>query len=367
MNAMAVRSGLPPQEISFGNDTSIAVDSVSKPSSFITSKSNCNAISTIPIPSGPRGAAIPRKPMRPLTAYHIFFQIEREYIIQTLPDDANTANDDDKVTSNKTTLQDVPDRYKEIKLSPDWYFGPGKRPKRKHRKAHGKVGFMELSRIIASRWAELDTLDPEVKEFVQKLAKQELDEYTVDMKRYKEVTRGMQLPTSAVASTASTRSQDKKKTSAPAVPAPTSNKRLRLALKQPIAPISMPPQGNYAQQPIDLTDEIDYFISRINNDARHLLPPPRQPMNDTRCIYSASVHYPRPERRNSLLTFLEPLFDTVELEQDTVIHEAQEMERQGEEEVVHCHKKQRRNSPSTVAVDIHDDEIIRMWKENNVR
>jgi hypothetical protein len=60
---------------------------------------------------------------------------------------------------------------------------------------------------------------------------------------------------------------------------------------------------------------------------------------------------PRQERRNSLLTFLEPLFDTVELEQDIVIQQPS--------------KNQRRNSPSTVAVDVCDDEIIRMWKENN--
>lgn len=313
--------------------------------------------------------------MRPLTAYHIFFQIEREYIIQTLPEDENADHDDNKVASNKKRLQDVPDRYKEIKLSPDWYFGPGKRPKRKHRKAHGKVGFMELSRIIASRWAELDTLDPEVKAFVQKLAKQELDEYTVDMKRYKEVTRGMQLPAAtasagitASSSSSSTKRQDKKRSS-PSVSPETSNKRLRPALKQPTAPISMPPQ----QPTIDLTNEIDYFISRIDNDARHLLPPKNQqhqmPVDDKRVTEGALTHYPRQERRNSLLTFLEPLFDTVELEQDTVIHETQDFEEGpgSSGSTNSTNKKQRRNSPSTVAVDIHDDEIIRMWKENNAR
>ena len=29
----------------------------------------------------------PQKPTRPLTAYHLFFQLEREYIIQTTPHD----------------------------------------------------------------------------------------------------------------------------------------------------------------------------------------------------------------------------------------------------------------------------------------
>jgi hypothetical protein len=340
MSAMLVTS-LPSSD--FGNDS--FVSQTSKPS-FIA-KQSCAPMNTIPIPSGPR-ASIPRKPMRPLTAYHIFFQIEREYLIQTHPEADNI-----KLASNKKLLDNVPQRYKAIKLSPDWYFGPGKRPKRKHRKAHGKIGFMELSRIIASRWAELDAFDPEVKAFVQKLARQELDEYMVDMKKYKEATKGMQLPApvsgTSTRSTSTPKVQEKKST-------PSKKRPVSPVEIQPIAPSSMSMHGNFHQS-IDLTNEIDYFISRINHDARHLVPTSRnnehpiRPQNE-----SPFAHHPRPERRNSLLTFLEPLFDTNELEQDAVIHQEEEQP---------CTKKQRRNSPSTVAVDIHDDEIIRMWKENN--
>jgi hypothetical protein len=281
---------------------------------------------------------IPKKPMRPLTAYHIFFQIEREYIIQTLPD---AGEESPKSSPNKKVLEDVPDRYKAVKLSPDWYFGPGKRPKRKHRKAHGKVGFMELSRIIASRWAELDTLDPEVKAFVTKLAKQELDEYLADMQEYKELTKCLtnKSTNSTVVSSADTASKKRKSTSTP-----SKQVQARPMPRRAETPISL-----HYQPSLDLNNEINNFISRIDNDARHFL------QSNPHQINHVPEQQPLPQaRRNSLLSFLEPLFDN--LEQDGVIQQQQQQQPT---------KKQRRNSPSSVTVDICDDEIIRMWKEHN--
>lgn len=144
----------------------------------------------VPIASAPAAVSqgnIPKKPMRPLTAYHIFFQIEREYIIQTTAGE----NADKTILDGKKCIDDVPDKYRDIKLSPDWYFGPGKRAKRKHRKQHGKIGFLELSRVISTRWAQLDETDPDIKAYVSKLAKQELEEYQREVEEYKELTKGM--------------------------------------------------------------------------------------------------------------------------------------------------------------------------------
>jgi len=120
------------------------------------------------------------KPSRPLTAYHIFLQIEREYIIQTRTEDGEDTPDDGKVL-----MPDVPERYRNIRLAPDWYFRPGKRRKRVHRKSHGKVSFMELSQAISARWARLDEVDPETKAYVKTLAQRELEEYTREMEEYK--------------------------------------------------------------------------------------------------------------------------------------------------------------------------------------
>ena len=125
-------------------------------------------------------ANVPTKPIRPLTAYHIYLQIEKEFIVQTM--DGEEA--DKSMHDNKVYLDYVPERYRQIRLSPDWYFGPGKRQKRKHRKGHGKIGFQELSRTISSRWAKLEETNPDIKRFVKKIADQELAEYRQDMRVY---------------------------------------------------------------------------------------------------------------------------------------------------------------------------------------
>jgi hypothetical protein len=309
---------------------------------------------------------IPKKPMRPLTSYHIFFQIERAYILQTLPD---ATEEDDSRSSTKTFLENVPQRYKAIKLSPDWYFGPGKRPKRKHRKAHGKIGFQELSRIIASRWAQLDTLDPEVKAFVSKIAKEELDEYLADMKEYKELMKSLSAkpvvsanssvapsPSSSPEPSAkshSNRCSDSKKRSCPL------NQPTRRWL--PEAHVSMMQDTYQPYHGMDLSNEIDDFIYRIDSDARSLLPE-RHLAANTYTAVTDTAYYTCQERRNSLLAYLEPLFDN--LEQDSVIHEQPEQFTQQPQLQEQPSKKQRRHSPASV-VDICDNEIIRMWKEKN--
>ncbi len=148
-------------------------------SSTATQPSNATATDTVSSLSTRKNL---KKPKRPLTAYHIYFQIEREFIIQTM-----AGEDADKsIHEGKIFFHDVPKRYINIKLSPDWYFAPGKREKRKHRKQHGKIGFLELSRVITSRWAKLEETDPDIKQFVLKLAKQEYEEYKRELKEYRE-------------------------------------------------------------------------------------------------------------------------------------------------------------------------------------
>lgn len=126
-----------------------------------------------------------KKPMRPLTAYHIFFQLEREFIIQSMagPDADKTMHD------NKSYMCGVPRKYRCTKLLPDWYAGPGKRTKRKHRKSHGKIGFLELSRVISKRWAILESNDPETKQFVGRIAAAELADYKMEVKEFKALAK----------------------------------------------------------------------------------------------------------------------------------------------------------------------------------
>jgi len=154
---------------------------------------------------------VPPKPMRPLTAYHIFFQLEREYLIQTNTSTAADAADTDKKeeeekkdspakakrqskTSDPSPSEyyngTLPTKYKDIKLSHDWYYAPGKRRKRAHRKVSHGFSFLELSKTIIEQWKALDTTSDDtdgIKEFVTKLAKQELEEYKVEIGKWREL------------------------------------------------------------------------------------------------------------------------------------------------------------------------------------
>jgi hypothetical protein len=74
------------------------------------------------------------KPKRPLSAYNIFFQLERERIL---------SGEDIK---KQVTAEQVAKVCFQHKL---------KKEKRRHRKTHGKIGFAELARTIANRWKGL--------------------------------------------------------------------------------------------------------------------------------------------------------------------------------------------------------------------
>jgi hypothetical protein len=170
----------------FGSDY-LDPDLLGSVDDFMTSFSmDCedNQVASFPVSTATVTTASPgnnlKKPARPMPAYHMFLQLEREFIIQTIDgEDADKSIHDDKVY-----LDYVPERYRHIKLSPDWYFPKDKRKRRKHRKQHGKIGHKELTLTISSRWAELGQTNPEVKRFVQDLAERELMEYRREMEEY---------------------------------------------------------------------------------------------------------------------------------------------------------------------------------------
>jgi len=111
---------------------------------------------------------------RPYTAYNIFFQLEREFILQSILDvTPSVDNAFDQVVDDVIPL--LPQKYREVVLSDDWYIpGKAQRKKRKHRKSHGKISFSDLSKNVAAAWHDADD---EVKLFCAQVSDYLMQEY----------------------------------------------------------------------------------------------------------------------------------------------------------------------------------------------
>jgi hypothetical protein len=214
--------------------------------------------------------------LRPLTAYHIFFQLEREYIIQN----AAGPDADASIHKEKSYIPGVPRRYRCTKLLPDWYAGPGKRRKRKHRKSHGAIGFLELSRVISARWAILESADPETKQYVTKIASKELAAYKVELIDYNEkmaangaVTSEKKLvPQKVVSAPATVRVR---KTVSPSKLAPeVALPSQQVQPPRSVRAVSLDKQFSSGSSPASTNkDEIDYSICSMSNNG-HYIPSP---------------------------------------------------------------------------------------------
>mmetsp|Transcript_34987 Transcript_34987/g.73821 ORF Transcript_34987/g.73821 Transcript_34987/m.73821 type:complete len:310 (-) Transcript_34987:58-987(-) len=116
---------------------------------------------------------------RPYTSYNLFFQLEREYILQIIHGYKPKIESKDIFDPADATYPAdgpaLPTRYENLILPFDWHI-PGKtrRRKRSHRKSHGKIGFHELNDQISKAWS---AADDEVKNFCICLADIEAKKY----------------------------------------------------------------------------------------------------------------------------------------------------------------------------------------------
>lgn len=95
----------------------------------------------------------PLKPARPYTDYNIFFQLERDYVLQVLFGVKPSLDADSVFNPNCEEYPGppLPTRYSKLVLPDDWYIpGKGRRRKRRHRKSHGKIGVRIIPRTIHS-------------------------------------------------------------------------------------------------------------------------------------------------------------------------------------------------------------------------
>ena len=131
-----------------------------------------------------------QKPIRPYSDYNLFFQLEREYILQVRlgvkPEVGHSGvfDPEDKYYQGPP----LPSRYKDLVLPCDWYI-PGKAQKRKRRqrKSHGNIRFNDLSNIIAKAWRDADD---ETRSFCEYLS-------DIGTLRYKNATRAYKIASSA--------------------------------------------------------------------------------------------------------------------------------------------------------------------------
>jgi hypothetical protein len=77
-------------------------------------------------------------PKRPMSSYNLFFQLERERLVNDEEERVFSAEDIDRIAMIQ--------KQKDLSCH-----------KRKHRKSHGKISFAKLARVIADKWKALDT------------------------------------------------------------------------------------------------------------------------------------------------------------------------------------------------------------------
>ncbi|KAL9179596.1 hypothetical protein ACHAXT_008886 [Thalassiosira profunda] len=97
-----------------------------------------------------KGKKVEKNPRRPLSAYNIFFSEQRDILLKEA---AGEDGDDDAADAASTEGPKDIQAYAEKLMSKRL---EKKRPKRVHRKSHGKVAFTALAKTVGAKWRALD-------------------------------------------------------------------------------------------------------------------------------------------------------------------------------------------------------------------
>jgi hypothetical protein len=128
----------------------------------------------------------------------VFFQLERESLLQSQEDGLNNgaytvkrilAQERQVESPDKVALR--PPQYRHLVLPSDWYVVGSKytgkgdpnsyRRDRKHRKTHGVISFVELTKLVSSKWK---VVDPETKEYCRNIAQGEFNRYRKELEEF---------------------------------------------------------------------------------------------------------------------------------------------------------------------------------------
>mmetsp|Transcript_6017 Transcript_6017/g.8946 ORF Transcript_6017/g.8946 Transcript_6017/m.8946 type:complete len:394 (-) Transcript_6017:44-1225(-) len=131
---------------------------------------------------------------KPRSPYNLFFQVERELIMSDLscsPEARFLASHESSPFGSKKkqllTLENafldtpLPARYRGTNiLNPIYAI---KTERRKHRKSHGKISFIQLSKKIAQNW---NNSDKGIKDYFKELSVKDYERYKSDLKKSKD-------------------------------------------------------------------------------------------------------------------------------------------------------------------------------------
>jgi len=146
------------------------------------------------IPARPRSA----RPQRPFTEYNVFFQLEREFLLQSREDGLSNGAytvkrilDQERQVESPEKVALRPRKYRHLILPSDWYVVGSKytgkgdpnsyRRDRKHRKTHGVISFVELTKLVSSKWK---VVDPETKDYCRNIAQGEYKRYRKELDEF---------------------------------------------------------------------------------------------------------------------------------------------------------------------------------------
>ena len=95
-----------------------------------------------------------KPPPRPYSEYNVYFQLERNYILQKVYAVPPEATDVFHPEDPEYQGPPLPKRYADVVLPRRFYscYKSEAKERRRHRTTHGKIGFSELSKLIASNW-----------------------------------------------------------------------------------------------------------------------------------------------------------------------------------------------------------------------
>lgn len=147
-----------------------------------------------------------------LYCHSIFFQIEREYILQNLGV-IPSLKPEEVFTTSDTNYQgpELPSRYRDLILPYDWYVpGKGRRRKRKHKASHGLISFMDLSKRISTLWK---TIDRETKLYCSEVSDIGMQKYRLE-KQERDKAQGTQTKKSRPTKSTKATKKSKSKTAA---------------------------------------------------------------------------------------------------------------------------------------------------------